>query len=91
MKHCLLLLACKNTVILLDNADWIISEDQVYSNTRVPTRINTSLTRTNMSQHKSETNQHESTRAQHESRRVKKSPRWANMTQRMSEMSLTRI
>ena len=36
--------------------------DQVCSNTRVPTQVNTSLTRVNTNQHESGTNQHESTR-----------------------------
>ena len=39
--------------------------DQVYSNTRVPTQVNTSQhdsTRINTSQHESDTSQHESTR-----------------------------
>ena len=38
--------------------------DQVYSNTRVPTQVNTN-------QHESDTNQHESHTSQHESTRVR--------------------
>ena len=44
--------------------------DQVYSNTRVPTQVNTSQhesTRINTSQHESDTGQHESNTSQHES------------------------
>ena len=40
-------------------------KDQVYSNTRVSTRVNTSQhesTQVNMNQHESDTNQHESKR-----------------------------
>ena len=44
----------------------VLKSDQVYSNTRVPTPVNTS-------QHESDTSQHESTRAQHESTRIKTS------------------
>ena len=54
--------------------------DQVYSNTRVPTqvdtsqhestRVNTSPTRANSNQHKPNTSQHESDTSQHESTRV---------------------
>ena len=54
--------------------------DQVYSNTRAPTQVNTSQhesTQVNMNQHESDTSshepdtsQHESTRVQHESTRV---------------------
>ena len=55
--------------------------DQVYSNTRVPTQVNTS-------QHEWKTSQHESNRSQHESAR-KKSPRWVNMSHNKSDTSLT--
>ena len=36
--------------------------DQVYSNTRVPTQVNTSPTRVDTNQHESNTSQHKSTR-----------------------------
>ena len=56
--------------------------DQVYSNTRVPTQVNTSLTRVSTNQHEStlvrhesKTSQHESDTSQHESTQVKKCPR----------------
>ena len=59
--------------------------DQVYSNTRVPTqvntsqhestRVNTSPTRVNTNQHESKTSQHESDTSQHESTQVKMCPR----------------
>ena len=48
--------------------------DQVYSNTRVSTRINTNQhesTQFNTNQHESDTNQYESTRVRHESTRVR--------------------
>ena len=35
--------------------------DQVYSNTRVTTQVNTSPTRVKTNQHKADTSQHEST------------------------------
>ena len=64
-------------MLLKEHVDFL---DQVYSNTRVSTRvnmnqhkstrINTSPTRTNASQHESDTNQHESDTNQHESTRV---------------------
>ena len=36
--------------------------DQVYSNTRVPTQVNTSPTRVDTNQHESNTSQHEPVR-----------------------------
>ena len=54
---------------------WNLSDrfyiDQVYSNTQVPTRINTKQHESNMSQHKSDTSQHGSDTSQHELTRVK--------------------
>ena len=44
--------------------------DQVYSDTQVPTQVNTRPTRIKASQHKSDTSQHESDTNQHESTRV---------------------
>ena len=62
--------------------------DQVYSNTRVPTqvntnqhksytnqRVNTNLEQVNTNQHKFKTSQHESDTSQHELTRVKNYPR----------------
>ena len=48
--------------------------DQVYSNTRVSTQVNTSQhesTQVNTNQHESDTNQHESDTSQHKSIRVR--------------------
>ena len=50
-----------------------IKTDQVYSNTRVSSRVNTNqheLTQVNTNQHESDTNQHESDTIQHESTQV---------------------
>ena len=44
--------------------------DQVYSNTRVPTQVNTNQHESDTSQHESNTSQHESTQARHESIRI---------------------
>ena len=78
--------------------DESLKEDQVYSNTRVSTRINTSqheLTQVNTNQlesdtyqHKSDTNQHESLRAQHESTQINTSPTRVNTNQHESKTSL---
>ena len=46
-----------------------IINDQVYSNTKVPTSQH-ELTRVNANQHESNTSQHESDTSQHESTRV---------------------
>ena len=62
--------------------------DQVYSNTRVPTQVNTSQHESDTSQYEWKTSQHESNRSQHESAR-KKSPRWVNMSHNKSDTSLT--
>ena len=69
--------------------------DQVYSNTRVPTqlntsqhesiRVNTSPTRINTSQHESDTNQHDSTRAQHESTRVQNKSTQVNKSKKVKK------
>ena len=59
------------------------NDDQVYSNTRVSTRVNTN-------QHQStqvNTNQHESTRVRHESTRVNTSPTRINTSQHESKTS----
>ena len=50
---------------------------QVYSNTRVPTQVNT--------------NQHESDTSQHKSTQVKTCSRWVNMSQYKSDTSLTQV
>ena len=47
---------------------------QVYSNTRVPTQVNTN-------QHETDTSQHESTRVRHESTRVRHKSRRINTSQ----------
>ena len=57
------------TCVLKEHVDFLItlcilSNDQVYSNTRVPTQVNT--------------NQHESTRARYESTRIITSPTQVN-------------
>ena len=57
---------------------------QVYSNTRVPTQVNTN-------QHESDTSQHESDTSQDESTQVKTCPRWVNMSQLKSDTSLTQV
>ena len=44
--------------------------DQVYSDTRVPTQVNTNQHESDTNQHESNTSQHESTRVWHESTRV---------------------
>ena len=62
------LLALKNKFLI----------DPVYSNTRVPTQVNTSQhesTRVNTNQHESNTSQHESTQVRHESTRINTSPK----------------
>ena len=54
-------------------SNWFDFNDQIYSNTRVPTQVNTSQhesTRINTSQHESTRVQHESNTSQHESTRV---------------------
>ena len=73
--------------------------DQVYSNTRVPTQVNTSQhestrvwqesTRINTSQHDSKMSQHESDTSQHESTQVNKCSVWVNMNHHKSDTSLT--
>ena len=57
---------------------------QVYSNTRVPTQVNTN-------QHESDTRQHESDTSQHKSTQVKTCSRWVNMNQYKSDTSLTQV
>ena len=61
---------CKNLIVYFENFDnfhlfHLIVEklDQVYSNTRVPTQVNTN-------QHESTQVRHESTRVRHESTRI---------------------
>ena len=76
----------------------VASEDQVYSNTRVSTRVNTSQhesTQVNtnqhepeMNQHESDTSQHESTQVQHESTQINSSPTRVNTNQHESKTSL---
>ena len=53
----------------------MLCDDQVYSNTRVPTQVNTSQQESNTSQDESKTSQHKSDTSQHESTQVKKCPR----------------
>ena len=64
---------------------------QVYSNTRVPTQVNTSQHESDASQHESDTSQHESDTSQHESTQVKKCPRWVNIGQHKPDTSLTQV
>ena len=47
-----------------------MKNDQIYSNTRVPTQVNTSQHESETSQHEPNTSQHESDTSQHESTRV---------------------
>ena len=54
--------------------------DQVYSNTGVPTQVNTN-------QHEFNTSQHESTRVRHESTRINTSPTRVNSNQHESDTS----
>ena len=80
----------KTFLFKIDTSFW----DQVYSNTRVPTQVNTR-------QHESDSSQHESARVPHESTRintsptqVNKSPTRVNTNLRESDMSqheLTRV
>ena len=58
--------------------------DQVYSNTRVPTRINTSLTQVNMSPTRVNTNQHKPDMSQYESARINTNPTPVNTSQHES-------
>ena len=71
------------TSLFLQKSLGAYRNDQVYSNTRVPTQVNTSQhestrintintspTRVNTNQHESNTSQHESDTSQHESTRV---------------------
>ena len=56
----------------LEHLFWRTSgNDQVYSNTRVSTQVNTSQHESDTNQHESDTSQHESTRVWHESTRVR--------------------
>ena len=55
--------------------------DQVYSNTRVPTRVRHDSTRINTSLTQANTSQHESTRVRHESTRISTSPTPVNTSQ----------
>ena len=71
---------------------------QVYSNTRVPTRVNTNQhgstrvrhesTRVNTNQHESNTSQHKSDTSQHESTRVNTTPTRVNTKQHESKTGL---
>ena len=61
------------TLLIIQLFQIINKTDQVYSNTRVPTEVNTSQhqsTRINTNQQESNTSQHESDTSQHESTRV---------------------
>ena len=58
----------------------IKTQDQVYSNTRVPTQVN-------KNQHKSDTSQHESTRVWHESTRINTSQHESDTSQHESKTS----
>ena len=49
--------------------------DQVYSNTRVPTQVNTNQHESTLVRHESKTSQHESDTSQNKSTQVKKCPR----------------
>ena len=83
----------------------IKTQDQVYSNTRVPTQVNKNQHKSDTSQHestrvwhestlvrhKSKMSQHESDTSQRESTQVKKCPRWVNMSQHKSDTSLTQV
>ena len=62
--------------------------DQVYSNTRVPTQVNTNQHESDTNQHKSNTSQHESTGARHESTGINTSPTRVNTNQHKSDTSL---
>ena len=73
-------------------------KDQVYSNTWVPTRVNTNQhgstrvwhesTRVNTNQHESNTSQHKSDTSQHESTRVNTTPTRVNTKQHESKTGL---
>ena len=53
-----------------ENLDQVLENDKVYSNTRVPTQVNTNQHESDTSQHESNTSQQESDTSQHESTRV---------------------
>ena len=60
---------CDSTLVKNFESEFfqIYKRDQVSSNTRVATQLNTSLTRLNTNQHESNTNQHGSDTSQHDS------------------------
>ena len=66
------------TCFLKEHVDFLItlcilSNDQVYSNTRVPTQVNTNQhesKRVNTNQHEPDTSQHESLRVRHKSTQI---------------------
>ena len=73
--------------VFLYNCKKTAENDQVYSNTQLPTQVNTNQhesTRINTSQHESIRAQHDSTRARHESTRINISPTRINTNQHES-------
>ena len=74
---------------------WNLSDrfyiDQVYSNTQVPTQVNTNQHTKTRVQHEStqaDTSQHESTRVRHESTRINTSPTRVNTSQHRPKTGL---
>ena len=63
------------TFLVSRDREIITVTDQVYSNTRVPTQVNTNQHESTLVRHESKTSQHESDTSQHESTQVKKCPR----------------
>ena len=85
------MISCLRTCWFFKNALHTFKMDQVYSNTRVPTRVNTNQhgsTRVNTNQHESDTSQHKSDTSQHESTRVNTTPTLVNKKQHESKTGL---